>query len=106
VITARTDFIFKIGNSEQQNRVDAERLKALAFAQNIINRKLKNIRHRRNFALEIFAFGDEQRINKIVFRQMRFAKHIAQSSVFTQPAQTRNGKIRKLKLLIFILNSR
>ena len=65
-------------NPENQDRLEAEILRAAHFIGNLLDRQLKNSRHAGDRPTFIQFFAYEQRQNKIVDAQLRLANEISQ----------------------------
>src|SRR5438132_12671341 len=65
-------------NPENQDRLEAEILRAAHFIGNLLDRQLKNSRHADDRPTFIQFFAYEQRQNKIVDAQLRLADKISQ----------------------------
>jgi len=64
---------------EKQNRLEPEVSSTARFVANLFYRQLKNSRHTSNGPAFIQFFAYEQRQNKIMDAQLRFADEISQS---------------------------
>ena len=81
-------FVFFFGNSEKQDRLQPEVLRAFRFIDNLVERKLKNPRHARDRSSLADLFAHEQRQNEIVSCQVGLADEISKSRRTPQSAWT------------------
>jgi hypothetical protein len=81
-------FIFCFGDSEKQDRLQAELLRALGFIDNFVEGKLKNARHARDLPASVDLFAYEQREYEIVRGEIGLADKVAKGRRTAQSARS------------------
>ena len=81
------DGVLEIGDAEQQDRADPERLEFAALGHDAVNGKPEDARHARNLAFRLAVVGHEERLHEARDAHLVFAHQRAQRRVRADAAR-------------------